>query len=61
MSNLHYFEYPDLIKVFTEEDYDFLIKKDCLFIRKTTTEKSSILLDMIDKVTEEGFQDKYVF
>ncbi|MGG7058141.1 beta-1,6-N-acetylglucosaminyltransferase [Clostridium tertium] len=46
--NLHYFEYPKLIKIFDENDYDFLLQQKCLFIRKTTTEKSSKLMDMID-------------
>lgn len=46
--NLHYFEYPDLIKIFKVSDYDFIKKQDCLFIRKTTTKDSTELLDIID-------------
>lgn len=46
--NLHYFEYKDLIKVFNDSDFEFLIKREELFCRKVTTISSSKLLDMID-------------
>lgn len=49
--NLHYFEYPDLIKIFDISDYDLIKNQECLFIRKTTTKKSTELLDLIDKET----------
>lgn len=49
--NLHYFEYPDKIKIFKEDDYEKLMNRECLFIRKTTTKESSRLLDMIDNKT----------
>lgn len=47
--NLHYFEYPKQITVFTEKDYLNLIsQKDTLFVRKVMTGTSDTLLDMID-------------
>ncbi|HAT4129109.1 TPA: beta-1,6-N-acetylglucosaminyltransferase [Clostridium perfringens] len=49
--NIHYFEYPKLIKIFKKEDYKYLKSQNCLFIRKTTTKDSSELLDLIDKDT----------
>lgn len=51
--NIHYFEYPDNIKIFTEIDYEQLTKLDFLFFRKATTEKSIKLLDMIDGIPNE--------
>lgn len=48
--NLHYFEYPDGgIKVWGRSDYEKIISLPDLYIRKVTTEKSSKLLDMLDK------------
>ena len=55
--NLHYFEYPKHIKVFTEKDFD-LIKsksKECIFIRKTNSVSSKKLLDMIDNELRERY------
>lgn len=46
--NLHYFEYPNHIRIFNENDYEFLKKQNCLFVRKTTTKDSTKLLDLID-------------
>jgi len=46
--NLHYFEYADQIKIFTKDDYPFLINRPEFYIRKVTTELSKDLLDMID-------------
>ena len=50
--NIHYFEYPNLIRVFNENDYKFLKKQKCLFIRKTTTKESTELLNLIDLDTK---------
>ena len=47
--NLHYFEYPKLIRVFTEDDYDFLRQREELFVRKVTTHQSARLLDLLDR------------
>lgn len=48
--NLHYFEYGNSIKIFDENDYETLVNSGCLFFRKATTEKSTSLLDKIDKL-----------
>lgn len=50
--NLHYFEYPKEITVFDEQDYEKLMAREELFIRKVRMGKSETLLDMIDKVTQ---------
>lgn len=46
--NLHYFEYSDSVRIFTDSDYQLL--KNCkeLYARKVNTEKSKKLLDMLD-------------
>lgn len=49
LTPLTYIEYKDDIKVFTEDDFDTLIKSDKMFCRKVTTDKSNKLMDMIDK------------
>lgn len=49
LSPLTYIEYGKEIKVFTEQDYDTLMKSNKMFCRKTITGKSDKLLDMIDK------------
>ena len=47
--NLHYFEYPKEVTVFTDNDYDRLIaQQDALFIRKVRTGISDALLDRLD-------------
>ncbi|MCI9197115.1 MAG: beta-1,6-N-acetylglucosaminyltransferase [Lachnospiraceae bacterium] len=48
LRNLHYFEYPSMVKVFTAEDYKMLCGLDELYCRKVNTNESSDLLDMID-------------
>lgn len=48
LRNLHYFEYPSTVKVFTAEDYTMLSDLDELYCRKVDTNKSSDLLDVID-------------
>lgn len=53
--NLTYFEYPDIVKVFTEiQDYIKLKKTNFLYIRKVDN-NSSKLLDYIDKDLEEKY------
>ena len=47
--NLHYFEYPREITVFTEKDFDKIMRQDALFVRKVKTGKSDRLMDMIDE------------
>lgn len=53
LRNLHYFEYPSVIKVFTEEDYILLQERDELYCRKVNTEESTSLLDMIDALHKQ--------
>lgn len=51
--NLHYFEYPGEITVFTDKHFDTLIaQKDALFIRKVRTGISDALMDHLDAVAE---------
>lgn len=45
---LHYFEYPDLVRIFTAADDDYLAARDEMFVRKVNTAQSSGLLDLID-------------
>jgi hypothetical protein len=47
--NLHYFEYPREITVFTERDFDKIMRQDALFVRKVKTGISDRLMDMIDE------------
>ena len=47
--NLHYYEYPREITVFNENDYEKLINKEELFIRKVKSGVSDKLIDMINK------------
>ena len=49
--NLHYFEHPGVITVFTEKDYDKIMAEDALFVRKVRTGVSDGLLDRIDSAT----------
>jgi hypothetical protein len=46
--NLHYFEYPKQIRIFTESDLDFLIGRKELYIRKVTSSESGKLLNRLD-------------
>lgn len=46
--NLHYFEYPKQIKIFTAADYELLTGRPELYCRKVTSELSMRLLDMLD-------------
>lgn len=46
--NLHYFEYPREITVFTEADFDKLAAQDALFVRKVRTGVSDGLMDRLD-------------
>lgn len=47
--NLHYFEYPREITVFTEKDFEKIMQQDALFVRKVKTGISDRLMDMIDE------------
>ena len=47
--NLHYFEYGECIRVFNDNDLEEVLKLEEMFIRKVTSNESSILLDSIDK------------
>lgn len=49
--NIHYFEYPKEITVFDEKDYEKLMAREELFIRKVKQGISDKLMDMIDQVT----------
>lgn len=47
--NLHYFEYlPGEIKILTEGDWETIKQRDELYIRKVSSKRSGILLDLID-------------
>lgn len=48
LRNLHYFEYPFTVKVFTAADYVELCNLDELYCRKVNTYESTDLLNMID-------------
>jgi hypothetical protein len=51
--NLHYFEYPREITVFTDKDFDKLIAQEgALFIRKVRTAVSDALMDRLDAAAE---------
>ena len=45
---LHFIDYTNGTKVFTEDDFDMLIESDKIFCRKTMTGKSDRLMDLID-------------
>lgn len=47
--NLHYFEYPSQIRIWKYTDYNNLMQRPELFIRKVTTQESSSLLDLLDQ------------
>lgn len=53
--NLHYFEYPKQIRIFRQEDYEFLRQREELFVRKVCTGQSDGLLDMLDEAA--GWKD----
>ena len=46
---LHYMDYTNGTKIFTEKDFDTLIQSDKMFCRKVVTGKSDKLMDMIDQ------------
>lgn len=48
--NLHYFEYPEKIRVFNDNDFEFLSKREELFVRKVNTQESTKLLDLLDSI-----------
>ncbi|GAP97587.1 beta-1,6-N-acetylglucosaminyltransferase [Leptolyngbya sp. NIES-2104] len=48
MANLHLI-HPTLSKIYDDRDFDEIAGSDKLFVRKVTTEKSSRLLDLIDR------------
>lgn len=54
--NLHYFEYPKQIRIFRQEDYEFLKGREELFVRKVCSGQSDGLLDMLDK--RAGWKDE---
>lgn len=49
---LHYIDYTDGTKIFTEADFQLLIDSDKMFCRKAVTGKSDKLMDLIDKHRE---------
>lgn len=51
--NIHYFEYPREITVFQQNDFERLIKREELFIRKVRTGISDELMDQIDFVHDK--------
>lgn len=48
LRNLHFFEYPTVIKVFTIADLPMLQRQEDLYIRKVNTQESTELLNAID-------------
>jgi len=54
--NLHYFEYPDRITVFTAADHARIAAQaqDALFLRKVTSQDSAALLDLLDAECDTG-------
>ena len=48
--NLHYFEYNDQIRIWDENDADFLLGRNELYIRKVDSEHSKKLLLLLDEV-----------
>jgi len=46
---LHYLNYEPVIEVYDEYSYDKIINSKKLFVRKVTSEKSTKLIEMIDK------------
>jgi hypothetical protein len=51
--NLHYFEYPKEITVFTEKDFNKIMMQEDLFCRKVKTDQSEKLMDLIDLATTD--------
>lgn len=51
--NIHYFEFPKAVTVFEEKDFERLINREELFIRKVKSGVSDSLMDKIDSVTQE--------
>jgi Core-2/I-Branching enzyme len=49
LMNLTYFEYPELVTIFTKDDFRKIIDLPHLYVRKVRTTESSELLDMIDR------------
>lgn len=49
MMNLTYFEYPDLVRVFSDDDLEMLLSREQLFARKFRTEVSDRVLDRLDE------------
>ncbi|MCM3602198.1 beta-1,6-N-acetylglucosaminyltransferase [Robertmurraya korlensis] len=56
--NIHYFEYPKNIKIFSEYDFQTLMERDELFCRKVNSIISRDLLEKIDKV-HQNKNDNY--
>lgn len=57
--NLHYFEYPREITVFSEKDLGTLIsQEDALFVRKVRTGISDALLDRLDENADAELKTK---
>lgn len=50
--NLHYFEFPKTVTVFSDQDFEKIMKEDALFVRKVKNGISEKLMDMIDKETK---------
>ena len=55
--NIHYFEFPKEVTVFEKKDYEKLITREELFIRKVKTGISDELMDMIDAATKTDTKD----
>lgn len=47
---VHYFEYPTQIRIWKEDDFDFLRSTGKVYCRKVNTETSAKLLDLLDQI-----------
>lgn len=56
--NLHYYEYPKEIKVFTKEDFGMLQEREELFCRKVRSGISDELMDCLDNAARSSVWKK---
>ena len=46
---LHFVEYRDKIRVWNENDFDYVMKSNKMFVRKVTSKESGEFVKMIDE------------
>lgn len=49
LAAMHLFEYGKCIKIYQEDDFDFFVQSDKMFVRKLVTGISDTLMDRIDE------------